>query len=149
MALYCMSVDGIALAAATAKSIAELATSAQNRARIVDWWIEFDGVDPTNAPVKVEVGRFTAAVTTASPFTEFQLQDADGTPDTVAQHSTTVEGAGTFSAGEIHRINPTTGVIRPYPLGREWYIPKSGFWRIRCTAADVVNATLGVIWEES
>lgn len=149
MALYCLSVDAIALAAATAKSIAEIGTAASDRARIVQWWVEFDGVTSSAVPVKVEVGRFSAAVTTATTAAGLALDPADGTASATSKHSTSTEGAGTFTAnGEIHRVSPTSGILVQYPLGREWGLAVSTFWRIRCTAAAIVNVTFGVIWEE-
>lgn len=148
-ALYSVSVDAIALVAATAKSVFELGTSASDRVRIVQWSVEFDGNTSTAVPVKIEVGRFSAAVTTATTQAGAQLDLADGTASSTTKHSTTVEGAGTFTAGgEIHRVSPTSGVLIQYPLGREWVIPVSAFYRIRCTAPANVNASFCVIWEE-
>jgi anti-anti-sigma regulatory factor len=43
-ALYFLSVDAVALSAATAKSVLELGTTSAVRARIVEWWVDFDGV---------------------------------------------------------------------------------------------------------
>jgi hypothetical protein len=148
VALYVVSVDAIALAAATAKSVLELATGAADRARIVQWWVEFDGVSASAVPVKVEVGRFSAAVTTATTITGQKLDSADGAAAITAKHSTSTEGAGTFDAGETHRVPPTSGVVIQYPLGREWVAGTSGFWRMRLTAAATVSATVGVIWDE-
>lgn len=148
MALYSMSVDGIALVAATAKSIAELGTASTDRARIVEWSVTFDGVTATAIPVKVEVGRFSAAVTTATTFTADKLDPADGAPAAVAKHTTTTEGAGTADDVKIFRVPPTGGLVMQYPLGREWVMAVSTFWRIRLTAAAAVNATFHVVWEE-
>lgn len=149
MALYQFTIDNLALAAATAKTAVELGTAATDRARIVEWWVEFDGATSTAVPVKVEVGRFSAAVTTATTGTPSTLDPAEGTAATVVKHSTTAEGAGTAEAGlAIHRIHPQSGVIRQAPLGREEVLAVSTFWRIRCTAAAAVNVTVGVLWEE-
>jgi len=149
MALYTFSIDGLALVAATAKSVLELGTSSTDRAKIVSWWVEFDGATATAVPVKIEVGRFSAAVTTATTGTASKGDPADGANATVVKHSTTTEGAGTAEAGlEIHRIHPQSGIIIQYPLGRETVLAVSTFWRVRCTAAAGVNVTGGVIWEE-
>lgn len=149
MTYYVMSVDAIALSAATAKSVLELGTSSACRAMIKEWWVEFDGTTATNTPVKVEAGRFSAAVTTATTFTAGKFDAADGTPATTAKHSTSTEGAGTIDAGAVlHRIPPTSGYHYVAPLGQELYIPVSGFWRLRLTAAQSVNATVGVVWFE-
>lgn len=148
MALYSMSVDGIALGAAAAKTIAELGTGAQQRAKIKSWSITFDGVTASAVPVKVEIGRFSAAVTTATTYTINKVDPGDGNATTVAKHSTTAEGAGTASDVEIYRIPPTGGMLYQEPLGNEWIVPVSGFWRIRCTAPAAVNVTFTVKWEE-
>ena len=150
MALYTFSIDGLALVAATAKSVLELGTPATDRAKITRWWVEFDGVTATAVPVKVEVGMFSAGVTTATTGTAQKQDCPEGpAPQSVIKHSTTVEGAGTAGAGiEVHRIHPQGGLVVQAPLGREGTIPVSGFWRIRCTAAAGVNVTAGVEWEE-
>lgn len=149
MALYTFSIDGLALAAATAKTVLELGTAATDRAKIVSWWVEFDGATATAVPVKIEVGRFSAAVTTATTGTASKFDPADGNPASTVKHSTTTEGAGTAEAGiENHRCHPQSGMLVQYPLGREDVMAPSTFFRIRCTAAAAVNVTAGIIWEE-
>lgn len=148
MAIYSVTVDAVALVAATAKTVLELGTSATARARILQWWCWFDGVSASAIPVKIEVQRASAAVTTATAATEEPHDPAEGAASTAATHSATAEGAGTLSGGEIHKISPTTGLLVQYPMGRELVLPVSAFWRMRLTAAAAVNATVGVIWEE-
>jgi hypothetical protein len=149
MTYYVMSVDAVALAAGTAKSVLELSTPATDRVWIKEWWVEFDGVTSTAVPVKVEAGRFSAAVTTATTFTAGKFDAADGTASSTAKHTATVEGAGTIDAGAVlHRIPPTSGYHYVAPLGQELVVPVSGFWRLRLTAAAIVNATVGVVWFE-
>jgi hypothetical protein len=148
MALYFVSADAMALTAATAKSVFELGSSATDRCKIKEWWVEFDGVNAANTPVKVEVGRFSAAVTTATGATASKYDAADGTASGTAKTNTTVEGAGTASDVFIHRIPPTSGIYVQYPLGQELVVAVSTFFRVRCTAAAGVNVTVGVTWEE-
>lgn len=149
MALYTFSISNVALAAAVAKSVLELGTAASDRARIVSWWVEFDGISSSAVPVDVEVGRFSAAVTTATTGTPSKLDPAEGAGATVVKHSTTAEGAGTIEAGsELHHVHPQGGLLVQYPLGREPVLAVSTFWRIRLTAAAGVNVTVGVTWEE-
>jgi hypothetical protein len=149
MTYYVMSVDAVALTGGAAKSVLELGTSATCRIWIKEWWVEFDGVTAANTPVKVEAGRFSAGVTTATTFTAGKFDAADGTPDTTAKHTTSTEGAGTIDAGSvIHRIPPTSGYHYVAPLGQELVLGVSSFWRMRLTAAQAVNATVGVLWFE-
>lgn len=147
---FMVSVDAIALTAATAKTILEIATPSTGTAIPIEWWVEFDGVTASAVPVKIEVGRFSAAVTTATTITPSKLNyggNAIASQATV-KHTTTTEGAGTASDVEIHRVSPTSGLYVQYPLGREWSLGASQFWRIRCTAAANVNVTFGIKWEE-
>lgn len=149
MALYSIHIDALALVAATAKTVIELATSAANRAKVKEWWIDFDGVTATAIPVKCEIQRFSAAVTTATALAGDPLQ-GEPAAESTAKHSTTVEGAGTATAGSgwIKRIPPTSGFHYIAVEGRELLLPVSAFARIRCTAAAGVNVTAGLVWEE-
>jgi hypothetical protein len=149
MALYSIAVDGIALGAATAKTVLELGVSANDRVALIAWWVEFDGATSTAIPVKVEAQRASAAVTTATTLTPEKWDAADAAASAVAKHSTSAEGAGTLNGGEIHRVHPQSGFFREYPLGRELVLGLSTFWRIRLTAAAAVNATVGAIWNEA
>lgn len=149
MALYTLSVDGIALVAATAKSIVEIATGANDRAKIVEWSLTFDGVTATAVPVKCEIGRFSAGVTTATTLAGGKEDAGEGTPGVTSKHSTSAEGAGAIDASaKILRLPPTSGMIYQSPLGRETILGLSAFWRMRLTAAAVVNVTFHVTWEE-
>lgn len=148
MSQYFVSVDAIALVAATAKSIFELATPASGRARIKYVNVMFDGVVSANVPVKIEWGKFSAAVTTASAVTPSK-QDPSTVPSlATTKHSTTAEGAGTASDVHIWRISPTAGVIYQIPLGDEFAVLLSTFFRVRCTAAQAVNVAFDIGWEE-
>jgi hypothetical protein len=148
MALYNLSINNLALVAATAKSVVEIGTPSTVRAKIVQWWAEFDGVSASAVPVKIELGRFSSGVTTATTLAGFALDANEPASLVTAKHSTTTEGAGTISGGEIHLVSPTSGILVQYPLGREWMIGASGFWRMRLTAPAAVNVTFGVQWEE-
>lgn len=145
---YWVSVDAVALSASTAKTIFELGTSSAVRAKITEWWVEFDDTAPTNTPVKVELGRFSTGVTTATSITPEKYLTGDSASACTCKHSATAEGAGTADDIFFHRVNPTSGLYVQYPLDRELIVSTSSFLRIRCTAANAVNATFGISWEE-
>lgn len=147
---FFVSVDAIALSAATAKTVLEIATAAGSTCIPIEWWVEFDGTTASNTPVKVEFGRFSAAVTTATSITPSKLNYGGNSiaSQATVKHSTTTEGAGTASDVEIHRVSPTSGLYVQYPLGREMSLGASQFLRIRVTAAQTVNCTFGIKWEE-
>uniref|UniRef100_UPI003F490BCF hypothetical protein n=1 Tax=Pseudonocardia sp. CA-138482 TaxID=3240023 RepID=UPI003F490BCF len=148
--LYGLSVDQIALVAATAKSVLEIRTPASTGIVPVLWWVEFDGIPATNPPVKVEVGIFSAAVTTATSITPALINFGNRglASQCTCNQNTSAEGAGTASIVEIHRIPPTSGLIWTESLGMEMAVGASSFWRVRLTAAQAVNATVGVRWTE-
>lgn len=150
MALYKQRFVDIALAAGVAKSVLELATAAQQKAKIVEVCVSFDGVTPANTPVKVEYGRFSLAVTTASAGAAGKLDDSgSGNASITPKFNTTVEGAGAIDDdASVIRVPPTGGFLYQAPLGREEAVGLSGFWRMRLTAAQIVNASGWVIWEE-
>jgi hypothetical protein len=149
MAQYSVVIDGLALVAATAKTVIELGTASTDRAKLIEWWVDFDGVTSTAIPGKVEVGRATAAVTTATTATAEKRDAADGASTVVAKHSTTVEGAGTMTPYWIKRIHPQGGSFHYQAIdGSELVLAVSTFFRIRCTFAAAVNVTAGVIWQD-
>lgn len=150
--LYTASIDNNALAAATAETLLELKTTSAVRATLVQWWVEFDGVTASNTPVKLELLRVSGGTpgVTGTTLTPLKFTDFAPAAATTFTHTVTNEqgGSSTFEVLEVHRIPPTSGIFVQYPLGREIQIPVSGHFRIRLTAAQIVNATGGVIWEE-
>lgn len=148
MAIFNTKINGVALVAAAAKTVLELGTAATSRAKIKQWWVEFDGTSSSAVPVLVEFQRASAGVTTATTITAGKNDAADGAAATVVKHTTTVEGAGTLSDGETHLVPPTGGLVMQYLPGTEYVVAVSSFWRIRCTAPAGVNVTCGVVWDE-
>jgi hypothetical protein len=145
-----MSVDQVALSANTAKTIAEIRTPTTTGIVPLSWWVEFDGTSSAATPVKVEIGRFSAAVTTITSFTPSKVNYGNNSlaSQCTVGYNCTSEGAGSASDVEIHRIPATSGLIWQESLGMEWTLGASAFWRIRCTAPAAVNATFGVRWTE-
>ena len=146
-ARYAGTVDAVALVGAAAKTIIELGTTANTPAKVVDWWVEFDGTNAANTPVLVELLRCTGAAT-ATTGTAVKQSMVTRTNDTVWKHSASSEGTPGATNLEQHRVSPTSGMGKQYPVDREIEIPISSYFRIRLTAAQAVNATAGVVWEE-
>lgn len=148
--IYSASFDAVPLVAATAKSVVEIKTPSTTGLVILGWWLEFDGVTAGNTPVKVEVGRFSAAITTLTSLTPAKVNHGNVSlaSQCTCGYNASTEGAGTASDIEYHRIPPSSGLLIPESLGMEWVVGASGFWRIRCTAAQAVNVTGGIRWTE-
>lgn len=150
MPTYSVTADQIALVAATAKTVLQVASPATTGILVVKWWVEFDGTNAAATPVKVEVGRFgstAATVTGATPSLVDFGQNALASQCTAGTNAS-AEGTGTYSAGEIHRIPPTSGMVMQDPLGLYWQVPASSWFRIRLTSATALNATVGLTWTE-
>lgn len=148
--IYSISVDQVALAASTAKDVIEIRTPSTTGIVPIMWWVEFDGVTATSTPVKVEVGRYSASTTATSTSATPSLVNYGHNALTSQCTCFTNCNADSGSASqiEIHRVPPTSGFVWVESLGNEWSVPASSFWRMRLTAANAVNATVGVRWSE-
>lgn len=149
MATFTVSTDNVTLVASTAKTIIDLAVGANTPANIYEWWIEgMDLASSTNTTWKVEVGLFSAAVTTHTAATPSTWDVSTAVSSVTAGVVTTSEGAGTPTNVEVHRIQTSSGLLVMEPVAR--VVPPSSFWRIRITpgAAVTNGVTVGVKWTE-
>ncbi len=144
---FSVAVDGIALAAATAKTVLEIATPSTRSATLIQFSVEFDGTSAAVTPVKVELMRGSATIT-GTTITPVKFNDPLG-PNALATAKYNATGEGTATdLIETHRVSPTAGYEKLYPLGREPQIGVSSFLRLRLTAAAAVNAAVTIVWEE-
>lgn len=147
MSIYAANIDQVALAAGVAKTVLELATPATVRPVLLSWWVEFDGVNASAVPVKVELLRATGAIT-GTTITPEKYTDFAPASNLTVRHTATAEGTPASSSLEIHRVHPQGGLLIQYPMGREPQAPVSSFLRLRCNSPAVVNVTVGMVWEE-
>jgi len=143
---YRWSKDAIALGAGVAKTVVEVQTAATRRAWICGWWISFDGVSSANTPVFVELLRASAGIT-GTTLAANPVDVAGVAAVAVVKHTATAEGTGT-TVLDTWRIPPTGGIQVPFEQRDYVLVGVSAFWRIRCTAAQSVNATVGFWFEE-
>lgn len=130
-------------------------------AKIVDWWISFDGMAP-GTPIRVElIETDVAATVTAFAAADIAGLDAEallvGSPLTsyvsagVAASGYTATAEGTITAVRDlvvpQFIAPTNQNIIQFPLGRNPYLQPSKFQRIRVTAPAAVNCYCGFTLE--
>lgn len=155
MSLWIMSPGAISLTANTAKSVLELGTSGSVTAKIRELHVLIDGTDPTIPPTKIEIGRFSAAVTTASTFNAgsgYPVDATSGSSATTPKYATTSEGAGTFGAGWTIGYQMTqTEWVMTWDTNTAMKIAISSFWRMRLTTdstAGTRNCYVTVVWEE-
>lgn len=149
MANFTVSVDNVALVASTAKTIIDLATTGSTPASPWMWWVEGEDLaSSTNTPWKVEVGLFSAAVTTHTAVTPSPWDVSTAVSTVTAGTVTTSEGAGTPTNVEVHRVQTSSGLLIWEATPR--VIPVSSFWRIRITPGSAVTngVTVGVKYGE-
>jgi|ERR1700761_1471736 len=154
MARFSTSTITATLVASTAYSALEIKTPSSTDITIKKWWVEFNSVTSTDKFVLVQVGLFSAAVTTNTGITPAKIDyggNAMSSACTVGVNAT-VEGAGTFNtSGEQHEWAPNSGQTFWEPPETAWQVPPSSFFRIRLTpgsAITSVTAAVGVAWEE-
>lgn len=127
---------GIALAAATAKTVAQIRAAANHGIELLEVEVSGDGTTPTAAPIKVEVLRQTTDGTMTSLTLVKGDDGVDDTLDTTAAHTATSEptAGDVLWVGRVHPQHGRTWVFDP-PLR----LKTAGRYGIRCTAASAVN----------
>ena len=145
--LFIVTSGVVALTAATARTLIELATGAAVANQWVAFDITFDGVTATAVPVKVDIITTTASGTgtTYTPVRYSPSQPVAAA--TTAEIATTVEGS-TPTVVQSWYVPPTSGFSYQWPLGRELAMFPSKFMGIRCTAPAGVNAIANLVFEE-
>ncbi len=136
----------IALAAATAKTILQLAAPANQKVALRGFSVSFDGILGTAEPVQVEILRQTDAGTMSAATEVVDIPQTEAI-QTVALKTATVEP----TPGDILRrydIHPQTGFERSFAFDEEIIIGGGGRLGLRCTAPAIVNVTGFMSWEE-
>lgn len=139
---------------ANIKSILELPAPTNQGIRIASVLLSFDGT-AVNKPVLVQLIQATATGT----FPSNTLAATAGNNDTAASSTLvtsanvkygTATGEGTIGGGNgiVQRLSPQAGEIYQLPLGREFWIPKGAFFRIRAVTTVAVNVSLSIEEEE-
>lgn len=142
----------IALSAATAKTVGQIKSLANQRLKLLKWGVYFDGISPSAEPVQVRLLRQTTAI--------------GGTPTAVTPvmvntGSETIQSTFAYSAGgseptagnviEAIEVHPQAGYEYTYPLGQELEITGGasvGYLGVECTAPATVNVRCQMKWEE-
>jgi hypothetical protein len=136
----------VALAAATVKTVLQVVAPANQRLKIKEWGVSFDGVSVTGEPVQVELLRQTTAGTMTA-LTPVKLVAGSETVQATAQHTATAEP----TAGDIldsQEVHPQGGYGKIFPFNQEIEVPGGGRLGIRCTAPAIVNVRAKIVFEE-
>jgi hypothetical protein len=141
------------------KTLMQIATPSTKSLYVVEWGISFDGVTPTNAPIKCELIDTAAIAATVTAYVAADVIKLNRPSDeaTAMTLGTSASGYNASAEGtivatrplDVQYINPTGGYIKQFPLGSEPEVAVSRFLRVRVTAASgSVNAYPYVVWAE-
>ncbi|MGV1048219.1 MAG: hypothetical protein ACOYD4_06820 [Solirubrobacterales bacterium] len=136
----------VALSAATVKTVMQVIAPTNQRLKLTEWSVSFDGISPTAEPVQVELLRQTTAGTVTG-LTPVKRSAGSETLQATASHTATAEptAGDVLEAIEVH---PQGGYAKVFPLGREIEVPGGTRIGIRCTAPATVNVRAVMAWEE-
>ena len=141
------------------KTLLQVKLGTQNKGRIVEWGISFDGSSAAT-PIKcelLETGTVFATVTASAAADIIKFGDPNDVDPTTSNFivSTTATGytataEGTISATrmfDVQLVAPTNQYVKQFPLGREPTVNVSTSLRVRVTAGAAVNAYCYIILE--
>lgn len=140
------------------KTLIQLSTPSTKGIYVVEWGISFDGVTPSDTPIRcelVDTAAIAATVTAyvAADIIKVQRMNDEATLLTLgtANSGYNASAEGTIVATrplDVQFINPTGGYIKQFPLGGEMHVAPSRFLRVRVTAGVARNAYPYVVWAE-
>lgn len=137
----------IALSAATAKTVIELAAGAAIQADIVQAGVSFDASVPA-AGVKVELVRY-ATTGTGTAYTPLKYNAAaQGLASVVTAKTNDTVEPGTPTVVEVWYVPNTAGQFWQLPLGRELALVASTILGLRVTSAAAINCGANLLFEE-
>lgn len=128
----------VALSAGVAKTVLMVKAPANQRLRLFEWAVGYDGIVTTNTPVTVELVRYTADGTMSALTPRKEDSGLAETPQSVWTHTATAEPTVDHVMDSI-TVHPQTAHVNPFAYAREWMVPGGTRFGIRCTAVQVVN----------
>lgn len=162
MPTYSVSTVTATLVASTAYTAIEIKPPSACGIIVEKWWVELTGAS-SDKPVLVQMGLFSAAVTTLTAIAAANVPKVDYGMNSLNAQSTvgvnaTAEGAGTFTANaEQHYFQPNAGATywesSGQPLGNTaWtFLPSATSVRLRLTPGTTITsavAACGMTWYE-
>lgn len=147
MSLFSINVSGEALSASTAETIIQGVASGSKSVDLIRWGISFNGALVTDAPVLIELIRFTSNGT-SSLFTPLKLDPASDAPLMTGRTSHTAEPTPS-DVLEKYYVSPAGGgLILQYAPDERIRVPINGRLGIRVLALNAVNVAAYLIFNE-
>lgn len=143
----------VALVAATAKTVLQVATPSTTDIRIIGWSVSFDSASAAQPGwcqlIQTDVA---ATVTSATPeLWGHDLAPASGCVGGTAATGYNGSAEGTITAVRVfdqQEVYPQSGYGVIFPDSRQARMPVSKFLRIRCQFPAAVNVIPWILWEE-
>lgn len=138
----------VALAAATAKTVLQVAAPTSQRVAVKGLSVSFDGTSGSAEPVLVELCRQSGATTGSSGATVAKRDPAFPTVQSTAVKNITAAAETTDEVVEQWEIHPQAGADFAFSLDEEVIIAGGGKIGVRCTAPAAVNVVAKLQCEE-
>ncbi len=120
----------------------QLLAATNQRVKIGEASMSFNGTSNTNAPILVELVVQTSAGTITNTTTLVKEDSAMAeTIQTVGKDTATIEPTDSGAVKETQYVHPQTGYLWQAPYGREIIIIGAGRLGMRQTAANSVSAS--------
>lgn len=143
---YKVNQKAVALVAATAKTVLQLATPASRRLELVEFGVSFNGVTASDVPALVELVRQTSAGTMSAE-TVAKLDPADPAALVTAQHTATVEPTDSGDVVFEHYVTPVGGLFI-YQFAKPLALAVSAWLGLRITPTGNVSCCAHMQWRE-
>lgn len=131
------------------KTLIQLLAATNQRVKVGEVSISFNGTSNTNAPILCEVLKQTSAGTLTNTTTLVKENAGDGeTIQTVGKDTATAEPTDSAAVLTQEYVHPQTGFLWQAPFGGEHVIIGAGRLGLRVTAANSVTASARAVGEE-
>jgi hypothetical protein len=131
------------------KTLVQLVAPTNQRVKVKEISISFDGTSNTATPIYVEVVRQTSAGTLTNTTTLRKVDpDLGETIQTACKDTATVEPTDSGDVPMAELVHPQTGFLWQAPYGGELIIGGGGRLGVRVTAGASVNANVRLVCEE-
>jgi hypothetical protein len=138
----------VALVAAAAKTVLQIAAPASTRVAVKGVSVSFDGISGAAEPVVVDLCRQSGATTGSSAATISKRDPAEPTVQTTAVKNINSAAETTDEVIQSWEVHPQSGIDMAFTIEDEVIIAGGAKCGIRCTASANVNVMAKLFCEE-
>lgn len=145
-------VSSVSVVGGTPQTVMQIVAPTNQRLRILEYEIAFDGTNSANTPPLISIERQTGGTFTNTAVAPAKINDPSAVGETLQASYKTAYSSGTITSGDVLRtfFMPAFGglLVVPQTPGQEDLVPGGTILGIKITAAATVNATITVRYEE-